>query len=1004
MPLNPKTVASAFSPKQDDEEKGLLGSVVGKVGELASDQMKKVGGGLLNSVLQEKMPDSAVANASDLATKNIEGAAEMFNPATLAPALITGLGGGALGTAQGIAKLPGTAIAGFTGKSMEELDQSPLSFAVNTDQMRAAQSDAPIADKLLGMTRAIAPLATTLAEPIAETAIRGGAGVASAASQTGRLGGPLTAQTPEEVLAGVGLGDISYEAKARDGKGLATLIQDALTVAPAARAGAAGLASKGVIAPSTAAKIGNITRAAEAAPLAPITLPGRALARGIGRASRGETAFPNINIMAQRGHEAISRLPSVPENVATALKTSPIAAQADDANTALLKASQKVAEAETAPGVLSNLTAEHRANVASGKVTAADQKLFAAEKARLTSYIDELPARQDAMRVAKESVDKASTTLADETSALTARFEMEQAANKPTLSGDVATKVEGVAQTIGDIWAKTGLRNEAFRNIADRTAVLERTDEFKGANEAQQAASLADMKKQAIEEAKTAWLRERGEAAPKAGVAGKPGEKMIAIDSRGNKFEVDDTGNIINKHGKETHSDALREAEYKLTGEMPKATKAGLEGQQSMFDDAQTGTLADENLVFVPEKELKLAEKAMEGVKGPKSGNAFLDLFDTVTRGWKAGVLPMNPAWQANNIVSNTLTAMTHGGVDARWAAKNWKRVANAIDDPTSTGLAHALGAGSGHEFIKTRTPTSAAGRKLESFTEKAYKLNSKVDDVSHMAVALKKFDDLKAKGIPEAQAARQASDFARKTMGDFENMSAFEKNVIKRAIPFYTWAKHSAKFIARETLENPARQVRYAALGQAIGQKDRPEGAFLESAIGLGGGRFLNTGALNLGQTMGGGLTDNPLTNPKALLGATNPLVQAGMAFSGIDPKSGQALSTAPDQSFLSGAGGYLSNQNPLLKTALDTKEYVDRGENVAKGDTRNVITAGGRPISARTEGLGPIPAPLLKLLTGVSIQEPDLRGQEKRAKEKEKTTESKKKKYKKDVDKAAK
>lgn len=988
MPLNRDAVKSAFGDEGTDkeEDKGFFGRIL--------DVGQKLGPlGYAQEVAHGLAPGSLADTATDAVTSNVAGAAQMFNPVSLAPNLIRGIGGGIAGTGKEVARLIPTALASATGKSVDELDQSMLSFGINTDLLRAGQDQSkPLAERIHGVVGQVAPIATTLADPIAETGIRGGSLLASALSQTGRAGGPLTAMTPEEMLAQSGNQEMSYEARAREGKGLATAIGDAMLLAPATRGAGGAAESAGILGEAGAGRLNAAAGVMEQAPLAPITIPGKAIYQGLQRSAAGETAFPGLSRLAQNSRSNIAALPEPAAVVEGQIAASPLAAAADEAAQNLAMAQAKAAEATTAPQVLADLRSQ---KVGGSHINSPEAVARRAEVARLKGLAEELPARQAEVTAAREAATAANTALDAERGSMLAQVEGQRAGLKPSLAAEGAQRLESVVNQVGDVWAKTGARNEALRTIADRMASLEQQPGFKELDEAARNEIIKDLKANAIKETKTEFLRGRGQESP--------GEGLVGIDAQGNVIKTDASGNVINPNKTQSLSRANAEAQEMQTGVRPKETKAENVGQESLFgDEAQVGR--NDPVMYVPEHVNKLYEKAMEGIKGAKSENAFVNLFDEVTRGWKAGVLPMNPAWQANNVVSNSITAMTHGGVDPVWFWKNKGRIAEEIANPKD--LAHALGAGSGHEFIPTTEAITRPGAAVRKLSEKAYKANSAVDEWSHMSVALKEFDKLKAQGMPRAQAARIASDRARQVMGDFENMSAFEKNAIKRAIPFYTWAKHSAKFNLRELIENPVRQTRLAAGSQALAPPGQSEqGDFLASAVPLAGGRFLNSGAFNMQQGTAGGITESPFTNPKSLLGQVHPLAQSIFAGAGIDPRTGQELSVAPDQSFLSGVGGYVMNQNPLVKTAADLKERADYGgTNVAKGDVRNVLTANGRPISTRTEDVAGIPAPLLKFLTGMSVQAPDLAGQTKRKKAKEKSDKKRTKTYVKNSKKSAK
>lgn len=439
------------------------------------------------------------------------------------------------------------------------------------------------------------------------------------------------------------------------------------------------------------------------------------------------------------------------------------------------------------------------------------------------------------------------------------------------------------------------------------------------------------------------------------------------------------------------------------------------QGYQEKMAEKLGGNVQPEQ-VKIPEKFSDAAiQKHFEGLEPAKRYGAAVDLMDDVTDTFKTGVLPANPAWQAGNVISNAITAMTYGGVDPVWLLKNRGRLMEQLKRSTEGG-APSRGAGQAAEFLpemgsKAKT---TVGKVTDKVAGKAYALNQVVDDISHEAVYLRELDRLKEQGVPLAEAQKLANRKSLQTMGDFQNMSAFEKNIARRAIPFYTWSKHATKMALREPMANPVLQGRLASVANVYNPQgpDQEGNDFLKSAIPLGGGKFLTLPGSDMSQ---GGLTgagNSPLLNPRALGGSLNPIIQAGAALGGLNLRKMDALEKAPGQSNLSAAAGYATNLTPLSKMAgnlvdrsnLDVGPIHGYGQNIVQGDVRNPLVSNGKMLASTNQDLGPLPAPLLKFLTGSTVDQPDLKGAEKRAAKKEKTAKKSEKAYEKALNKKAK
>jgi hypothetical protein len=70
--------------------------------------------------------------------------------------------------------------------------------------------------------------------------------------------------------------------------------------------------------------------------------------------------------------------------------------------------------------------------------------------------------------------------------------------------------------------------------------------------------------------------------------------------------------------------------------------------------------------------------------------------------------------------------------------------------------------------------------------------------------------------GTSSHKAARQA---VYDTLNDWHSLSANEKNIMKRAIPFYSWTKHAVKHTLKEAYHNPGRQLNFVKIFRSWNQ-----------------------------------------------------------------------------------------------------------------------------------------------------------------------------------------
>ena len=421
----------------------------------------------------------------------------------------------------------------------------------------------------------------------------------------------------------------------------------------------------------------------------------------------------------------------------------------------------------------------------------------------------------------------------------------------------------------------------------------------------------------------------------------------------------------------------------------------------------------------------------------------FLRGYDQALGVWKTGVLALSPRWHVGNMVGNMMMAWMGEGVTPLDVARNWReameitgsplgrRVRNGRlvgRDPNTGGdpnLDRLVTASNVDELLADtgagRRATEVAGRRtgrarqrLNTLVDSSYNFNQFVDNFTHVQVYLKvrnrrqaRLGELRrqfdageltddqfaryvdaAREMTDEQAVRRALTVA----GDFQNMAAWEKSIVRRAIPFVSWYKHITKLSFSLPFTDPARVAWTLHLAEMF-DDDEERPFWLESAVGVGGDRYLQSAMMN---PFGGvGPDENPLLNPSRLLGATSPAIQTPLQAFNIDTRQGGGyLSWAPGYGPTDSEGrqspGFvgvpvlarqLSDQNPLTRMARQVVE-----DPVARFDSGQPILSGGRPIESDRVG-GRLSAPLG--LLGLTLYDVDvaekIRDREERKKRRE-------------------
>ncbi len=314
-----------------------------------------------------------------------------------------------------------------------------------------------------------------------------------------------------------------------------------------------------------------------------------------------------------------------------------------------------------------------------------------------------------------------------------------------------------------------------------------------------------------------------------------------------------------------------------------------------------------------------------------QTGKVLRLVIDRPTTVWRALVLNLRVGWLTGNLVGNTLLAALRfagpagwrGYLDAIRTAKgpaavrrllNDKAVVDALgpDDIARVFPEHTeLGS-----FIGSQRPQLPVGRLAETRTgrtvgavagslaraDRGYEamlrrgaINTALRQAPEIRARLKamrretrSFRDVALDELEQNPAlAREISDKVNSALGDFLRQSPFERNVLRRAMPFWGWYQAIAGIVVHLALEHPGRANLLAKLGE-VGTEDSedqlgPLPSHLQGAIPLAGDRLLKTQALlpfaTVPQLAAGAGAILPGGSPEALSRELNPFVQAAIA-----------------------------------------------------------------------------------------------------------------------------
>lgn len=408
--------------------------------------------------------------------------------------------------------------------------------------------------------------------------------------------------------------------------------------------------------------------------------------------------------------------------------------------------------------------------------------------------------------------------------------------------------------------------------------------------------------------------------------------------------------------------------------------------------------------VFLP----TALEKAYRQQFGNPWAHPAWKIIDVPTRTWKHLVLAMNPMWQIGNAVGAVMLSTAGGGLSVREMAKYGIEARRMLAREVETGVlelpARLHGAGQAGEMLRGFTDPArewsvvperiggrtrpGGGRQVPEVVRHpiraSYRFNQFIDDWGRSTVYLAK----KSKGLSDADAVR----LSLRAMGDFSRMTPFEREIVRRALPFYAWSRHVTQLAGHLAIEHPVRVAWMMHLGANYGggSDEAVVGtpSFLSGAIALKEGGIGDRLADRLLGDNGGvtryvgmrslnpysDLASLPLVGEKELARGVGPVFK-GVAFAGglnlgkWRPVSGSPGSQGRSEyggtefrrSNLKALGYWLSQQSApgraLYATTAEPHVRYDTGEPMKLKGAEIPLEGGRREAIIRNLGIPFVP-----------------------------------------------
>jgi hypothetical protein len=329
--------------------------------------------------------------------------------------------------------------------------------------------------------------------------------------------------------------------------------------------------------------------------------------------------------------------------------------------------------------------------------------------------------------------------------------------------------------------------------------------------------------------------------------------------------------------------------------------------------------------------------------------------WDTITRVWRDLTLPFRPAWLTGNVVGNLAMLAAYDPTMIpkfiELAVKNPEPVsmaeratmgqgfvdaARALEDQLRYRPAEAYTSGRTISAVSPSRLTQphqyepGLGARVRAASDRLSaglrELNTRVDDAAHRAI----YQSLTERGMSPAEAVMEANRVA----GDFVNLSRFERDQLRRIVPFWAFNRHMLRLTADLLKERPWLVPLAGYVQSRYGDNPQGRPPYLDSAVTLPGLGMVTTNW-------------NPFeTVPESVPGVgsffgLNPIIQGVGASFGVNLSRGREVRAAPTES----NKGVLTGLKVFAHQFPQVRVYSQlRNPGVALYDTGMPRVSGGR------------------------------------------------------------
>jgi len=277
--------------------------------------------------------------------------------------------------------------------------------------------------------------------------------------------------------------------------------------------------------------------------------------------------------------------------------------------------------------------------------------------------------------------------------------------------------------------------------------------------------------------------------------------------------------------------------------------------------------------------------------------------LERVNRRFKGAVLPFSLRWQLGDVVGGAFMSAVGGGIPP-WELIDGMRNIRKLDDAgIEAVLKRPEFQDAGLNFEESRwmneTPDTPGPRTpIGKFQRKSFQINASLNRLNRQGYLLAKLqrlledkgltlDGVQAGGAWDDPAVQEAIvaavDDANKVMGTFDEMTPFERRVVRNVFPFWAWNRHITQLAFRTAIDNPARMLWTLRLGSYGTDPEVDLPSWLKGSIPAGDW-LVPTNFINPFNDVGGG----SIYTPGGAIKALSPGLRLPLYGLGLDPSKG--------------------------------------------------------------------------------------------------------------------